>query len=388
MLKVIFSLALTILALLGGLHIFAFWVDGKMNSVTGNTIQDIPSEVSALHSSLMIGDLHADSTLWSRDIVTRSKRGHIDLPRLRDGNVAIQIFTSVTKSPLGLNYNNNSEKSFDTITLLSIAQLWPVETWFSRTQRALYQAEKVSLIERRYPDQLKLIQTRSDIENIITSRNKGEKIIGAVLGIEGMHALDGESDNIDILYEAGFRVMGLHHFFDNKLGGSLHGESNAGLTTFGKETLLAMLSKDIIIDLAHSSEQVVKDVLARANAPVIVSHTGFKGHCDTPRNISDELMIKIAERGGLIGVGYWDAATCGSSIKSIVESIRCGINLVGINSIALGSDFDGAINSPIDVSDLPKITAALLKEDFTSEEIRKVMGENLIGFLKNQLPLK
>ena len=233
-----------------------------------------------------------------------------------------------------------------------------------------------------------IIQTRSDIENIITSRNKGEKIIGAILGIEGMHALDGESDNVDILYEAGFRVMGLHHFFDNKLGGSLHGESNAGLTTFGKETLLAMLSKDIIIDLAHSSKQVVKDVLARANAPVIVSHTGFKGHCDTPRNISDELMIKIAERGGLIGVGYWDAATCGSGIKSIVESIRYGINLVGINSIALGSDFDGAINSPIDVSDLPKLTAALLKVDFTTEEIRKVMGENLIGSLKNQLPLK
>ena len=149
-----------------------------------------------------------------------------------------------------------------------------------------------------------------------------------------------------------------------------------------------MLSKDIIIDLAYSSEQVLKDVLARANAAVIVSHTGFKGNCDTPRNISDELMIKIAERGGLIGVGYWDAVTCGSSIKSIVESIRYGINLVGINSIALGSNFDGAINSPIDVSDLPKLTTALSKEDFTTEEIRKVMGENLIGFLKNQLPLK
>ncbi len=388
MFKIIFSLTLIILALLGGLHVFALWTDGKMNTVTGNAVQDISSEISAFHSSLMIGDLHSDSTLWSRNLVTRSKRGHIDLPRLRDGNVAIQIFTSVTKSPLGLNYKNNSENSFDTITLLSIAQLWPVETWFSRTQRALYQAEKISLIEKRYPEQLIIIKTRSDLENIITSRNKGEKIIGAVLGIEGLHALDEKSNNVDTLYEAGFRIMGLHHFFDNKLGGSLHGESNAGLTTFGKEILLAMLSKDIIVDLAHSSEQVVEDVLARTNTPVIVSHTGFKGHCDTPRNISDELMIKIAQRGGLIGVGYWDAATCGSSIKSIVESIRYGINLVGINHIALGSDFDGAINSPIDASDLSKLTATLLKEDFTSEEIRKVMGENLISLLKKQLPLK
>ena len=143
MFKIIFSLTLIILALLGGLHVSALWVDRKMNTVTGNEVQDISSEISAFHSSLMIGDLHSDSTLWSRNLITRSKRGHIDLPRLRDGNIAIQIFTSVTKSPLGLNYKNNSEKSFDTITLLSIAQLWPVETWFSRTQRALYQAEKI-----------------------------------------------------------------------------------------------------------------------------------------------------------------------------------------------------------------------------------------------------
>ena len=289
---------------------------------------------------------------------------------------------------MGLNYKNNSENSFDTITLLSIAQLWPVETWFSRTQRALYQAKKISLIEKLYPEQLIIIKTRSDIDSIITSRTKGEKIIGAVLGIEGLHALDGKSNNVDTLYEAGFRIMGLHHFFDNKLGGSLHGESNTGLTTFGREILSAMLSKDIIIDLAHSSEQVIEDVLARTNTPVIVSHTGFKGHCDTPRNISDELMIKIAERGGLIGVGYWDAATCGSSIKSIAESIRYGINLVGINHIALGSEFDGATHSPIDASDLYKLTAKLFKENFTSEEIRKVIGGNLISFLKKQLPLK
>jgi microsomal dipeptidase-like Zn-dependent dipeptidase len=99
-------------------------------------------------------------------------------------------------------------------------------------------------------------------------------------------------------------------------------------------------------------------------------------------------MSDIAQAGGLIGVGYWDAAVCGTSIKNITESIRYGINLVGINHIALGSDFDGTINSPIDVAELYKLTDRLLKEDFTPEEIRKVMGENLIRFLKEQLPLK
>ena len=99
------------------------------------------------------------------------------------------------------------------------------------------------------------------------------------------------------LYDAGFRMMSLQHFFDNKLGGSLHGESNTGLTDFGREAVRLMDSMGIMIDVSHSSPQVVGDVLNLIDSPLIVSHTGFKGHCHHKRNISDDLIMRIAERG-------------------------------------------------------------------------------------------
>ena len=140
---------------------------------------------------------------------------------------------------------------------------------------------------------------------MLKSREDDSKLIAGLLGTEGSHALDGDLDNIKRLYEAGFRMMSLQHFFDNKLGGSLHGESNTGLTDFGREAVRLMDSMGIMIDVSHSSPQVVDDVLNLIDSPLIVSHTGFKGHCDHKRNISYDLMMRIAERGGLIGVGFW-----------------------------------------------------------------------------------
>ena len=122
-------------------------------------------------------------------------------------------------------------------------------------------------------------------------------MVAALLGTEGSHALDGDLPNIQRLYDAGLRMMSLQHFFDNKLGGSLHGESNAGLTEFGRQAVLKMDALGIMIDVSHSSPQVVDDVLNLIDSPLIVSHTGFKGHCDRKRNISDALIARITERG-------------------------------------------------------------------------------------------
>ncbi len=147
---------------------------------------------------------------------------------------------------------------------------------------------------------------------MLSQRADGERIVGALLGTEGSHALDGELENIDRLYAAGFRMMGLQHFFDNRLGGSLHGESQTGLTRFGIDAVKKMHAMDVMIDVAHSSEATVRDTLAATgNGALIVSHTGFQGHCPSPRNISDETMALITQAGGLIGVGFWADVTCG-----------------------------------------------------------------------------
>jgi microsomal dipeptidase-like Zn-dependent dipeptidase len=207
-----------------------------------------------------------------------------------------------------------------------------------------------------------------------------------LLGTEGSHALDGKLENVQRLFDAGFRMMSLQHFFDNKLGGSLHGTSGAGLSDFGREVVRKINSLGIILDVSHSSEQTVRDVLALSSKPLVVSHTGLKGHCDTARNISDELMQQIAAKGGLIGIGYWDAAVCEISPASIASALHYGIKLVGAEHIALGSDFDGSVTTWLDTSELAAITHELLVQGVSEQDIRRAMGENMHEFLLRHLP--
>jgi microsomal dipeptidase-like Zn-dependent dipeptidase len=143
---------------------------------------------------------------------------------------------------------------------------------------------------------------------------------------------------------------------------------------------------DIIIDVAHSSEQLVKDVLSITSQPLVVSHTGFYGDCASARNISDELMQEIASRGGLIAVGYWDGAVCEASMNHIAQSISYGIQLVGADHVALGSDFDGSTQVPFDTSNMVYLTQALMDIGLSNEDIVKVMGGNMLNFLLENLP--
>ncbi|PCO07098.1 peptidase M19 [Microbulbifer flavimaris] len=339
-----------------------------------------------MHGSLLVGDLHADSFLWARDLADTSDYGHLDLPRARAGNLGIQVFTAVTKSPRGLNYEENAADSGDNITLLAVAQGWPPRTWDSLLQRALFQAQRLHQLASQHPSAIAPVRTAGELRDLLTLRGEGAAPPAAVLGIEGAHPLEGKLENIDVLYDAGFRVMGLQHFFDNELGGSLHGESGAGLTDFGRRAVVEMARRSIIIDVAHSSEQVVRDVLSLTERPLMVSHTGLKGHCDSARNISDSLMQEIAAAGGLVGVGFWDGAVCDPSPRSVVEAIRYAIDLLGVEHVALGSDYDGTVAVTFDAGELGVLTEEMLRQGFTEAEIRRVMGENLRDFLLTQLP--
>ena len=149
-----------------------------------------------------------------------------------------------------------------------------------------------------------------------------------------------------------------------------------------------MIRLSIIIDVSHSSENVVRDVLDISTQPIVVSHTGFNGYCNSPRNISDDLMEAIAEKGGLIGVGFWDGAVCDNTPKSVAEAIRYGINLIGEDHVALGSDFDGTITPGFDSSELVAITHELLELGLSELQIKKVMGNNMLVFLQQNLPVK
>jgi membrane dipeptidase len=350
----------------------------------------VPSAAAvSLHDSLVVGDLHSDALLWDRDLRQRSDRGQVDLPRLREGNVALQVFTTVTKSPAGLNYEHNSAEAMDNITLLVFAQLRPPGTWFNLTERALDQAARLRATAAAAPDELHLILTRADLDAVLTARAEGSEVVGGILGAEGAHALSGDFANLARLHDAGFRVIGLTHFFDNELGGSLHGDAGAegtGLTDFGRQVVADLIARDMVIDIAHASPAMAREVLAMPEARPIVSHTGIHSHCPNQRNFEDDILLQVAAKGGIVGIGFWEEATCGTTVDAIADSIIAALDLLGEDAVALGSDFDGAVTTPVDSAQLAAITQALMDRGLDEATIAAVMGGNMVRYLRDTLP--
>jgi microsomal dipeptidase-like Zn-dependent dipeptidase len=385
-------LRLSAILILGGaagvLSLGPSMVERRLNRIAAHDPWPISPAALAMHERLIIADLHADSLLWDRDLTRRWGRGHVDLPRLIAGNVALQVFTTVTKSPAGLNHEQNAATARDDITLLSIVQLRPFRAWFDLTERALVQAEALAAAEAKAPEALRILRTRADLAALLAARAEGARAVGAILGAEGGHALSGDLANLDRLYDAGFRLIGLTHFFDNDLGASLHGEAGAGagLSDFGRAVVARMAEKRMIIDLAHAGPGVVREVLAMTDAPVMISHTGTYGHCPGPRNIPDELIREIAAKGGLIGIGFWRAATCDATPSGIAAAIVAAIALVGEDHVALGSDFDGAVETPFDAAELAALTQALIDAGLDEPVIARVMGGNAQHFFARALP--
>ncbi len=386
--KILIALAVILLLLLGA---FFFVVPSQLEKRLNVALNQPPYLASEraveLHKKLLVADLHADSLLWDRDLLEHASRGHVDIPRLIEGNVALQSFTIVSKTPYVWKMNiERNDDSTDNITILAVAQRWPTATWNSLTQRALYQAKKLEDTASRSGGRFTLIRTSAELSSYLDRRITEPRITAGFLGIEGAQALDGSLNNIDVLFDAGFRMMSPSHFFDTDIGGSAHGVVKGGLTDKGKEMIKRMEAKRMIVDVAHASAAVIDDVLAMATRPVLVSHSGVKGTCDNQRNLSDEQLRGIAGTGGVIGIGYWETAVCGTDAKAIAKAIRYTANLVGVDHVGLGSDFDGAVVTPFDTTGLVQITDALLAEGFNDDEIGRIMGRNVLRVLIQNLP--
>jgi len=280
-----------------------------------------------------------------------------------------------------LNFDGNDVEAPDDITRLAKAHLWPKRTWDSIYERAAYQAQRLQKLEANKTNNLVIARKASDLEQ------PDDVIIGLLL-TEGSHPLDGKLENIDRLYDEGYRIMGLQHFFDNELGGSMHGRSQAGLTEFGRKAVKAMVQKGIIIDIAHSSEAVVREVLSITDAPLMLSHGGVLSHCPrtSNRNLPDDILIEMSQRGSLIGIGYFQGVICDITPNGIAAAIDHAVTVLGSDTIALGSDFDGTVKTTLDTSELAAITQALMDRGMDDTLIRKVMGENAFAFLAANLP--
>ena len=374
------GLALTLFAAILFFTLAPGIVERGMNQVVAVPLKITP-RAQALNAKLQIADMHADTLLWQRSLLTRADRGQVDLPRLIAGNYALQVFSSVTKTPKRQNYVANSADT-DNITALTIADLQPPRTWGSLLQRSLWHAQKLDRYAAASNGQLRVIRTASDLDRLLADRARGKKVVGGMLSIEGLQDLEGKFANLDTLYRAGFRMAGLAHFFDNDVAGSMHGEAKGGLTPLGRQVVRRMEAIGMIVDIAHSSHATIAEVLATARRPVVASHGGVQATCKVNRNLIDDEIRGVARTGGVIGIGYWDAAICSTKPEAAAAAIAHVRDLVGIDHVGLGSDFDGAVTTGFDSSQIAAVTQALIDRGFSDADIAKVMGGNVLRVLR------
>ena len=361
-------------------------MDKKFNTVAHQPPYTVSKQALDLYNSLdFVSDWHCDVLLWKRNILERHDFGHVDIPRMIEANIGIEGFTIVTKSPKNLNFDKNTSNS-DDITTLFIAQGRAPKTWFNLTNRALDQCNRLKNFARKSHGEFRVIESRKELQDYLNARAKNKIMTAGFIGVEGAHALEGKLENVKVLFDAGVRMMGPTHFFDNELGGSAHGISHNGLTDFGKQVIIEMERLGMIVDLSHSSSKLIDDILAMATKPLVYSHTGVKGTCNNVRNVSDQHLKKVATLKGLVCIAMFTKADCGTDARATASAIKYAISVAGISHVALGSDFDGAIESHFDITGLPMIVDELMKLGLTDVEIRMVMSENSKRFLLENLP--
>jgi membrane dipeptidase len=162
----------------------------------------------------------------------------------------------------------------------------------------------------------------------------------------------------------------------------MHGIEKGGLTDFGRTIVRDMETMGMIVDIAHSSHATVADILKMAKRPVVSSHGGVQAVCGVNRNLTDTEIKGVAATGGVIGLGYWDGAMCDTDPATVAKAAKHVRDLVGIDYVALGGDFDGAVTTRFDTSGIVQITQALMDAGFNEAEIRAVMGLNALRVIK------
>lgn len=359
----------------------------------------VPSAASlALHDDFLIADLHADPLLLGRDLLEESGREHVDIPRLIRGNVALQGFGVVTKVPEDIVHRRTDlsvDSKDDVIRKLAKALKWPEETRESLMARALYMADNLHAFEAGSGGRFRIIKSQAQLATYLADRQNDDDMTAGLLTLEGAHTFEASVANVDVLFDAGFRVIGLVHFFDNDVGGSAHGVDRGGLTNLGRDVIERMGEKHMVVDLAHASAALFDDVLAlietlpAAERPaVLVSHTGVYGTCPNERNLTDDQLRRLVDvqEDAVVGIGFFEYATCGERTADIVNAIRHVADVIGARHAALGSDWDGFVTVPMDAANLAKLTHALVTAGFDPDSIERIMGANTIELFERALP--
>jgi membrane dipeptidase len=333
-----------------------------------NRVEHGSADARALHAEYPAFDLHADTLMWSRwigyDLDTRHAPwfpasaffGHVDVPRLIDGGIGAQFFGLVSLPVARHGHVRVIDEQIDALE----AQIAGAE------------------------GRLCKVSSADDVERM---RREGKT--GALLGIEGAHALDGDLDRVDHFARRGVRYLGLLHFSANEAGYPAYGTGRRdrdGLTVWGRELVGRCEAASIIVDLAHINRPGFMDACAMATRPPIVSHTGVTRAHAHWRNIDDDQIRAVAVKGGVVGIIFCPRFLGGDSIDDVVRHLRHVIDVAGEDTPALGSDWDGMIVPTPDLRDaahLPLLTDALLRAGLSEIAIGKVLRRNALRVLRD-----
>ncbi|HOG45084.1 MAG TPA: dipeptidase [Anaerolineae bacterium] len=312
-----------------------------------------------LHAASIVIDTHCDTLLSvlgdKRSLLERSDEGHNDLPRLKEGGVTAQVFALFAR-PAALG--------------------GAVPTWESlRLLDAFYQAMAAS-------PELILATKAGDVR-----RAKAEGLLAGIIGMEGAEALRGDLGILRLFYRLGLRNLGLTWSLRNEAADGVFEErTGGGLTEFGVQVVRECNRLGIMIDVAHLAPAGVRDVLAMSELPVIDSHANARALCDHRRNLTDQQLEGVAKTGGVVCVVFVPSFVAGQpeerTLGKVLDHIDHIVSVIGADHVGLGSDFDGFDDTPIagleSGAHFPHITAGLLARGYSEENVRKILGGNVL----------
>jgi len=360
------------------------------------------ASIGSMRGQAIAIDSHIDTLQWvlndNRDLAQRAKTGHVDFPRLREGQVNAPFFA-----------------------------LW-VPTYYKGAEavrRSLDLRDAMQRVLEAYPDQIELALNASDVERI-TKTGK----IAAILTVEGGHQIDDDLAVLRVYYRLGIRSMTITHFRNhNWADSSTDKPAHNGLTDFGKQVIREMNRLGMIVDISHVSDKTFYDVLAVTSKPVIASHSSCRAISDVPRNMTDDMLRALAKNGGVVGINFGegflnpkDAELLKATVNAIsyhepdltghaldeyskkqffedaskprpsvgtiddaVAHIDHAVKVMGIDHVGIGSDFDGISSPPKGLENISKMTslrAALRKKGYSEQDVRKISGENTLRVLR------
>ncbi len=312
-----------------------------------------------------IVDAHCDTVGFFQeksdyDFFARNNKHHIDLPRLKESGIILQVFAL---------YIKEEYKAAG-----SLAYCLRLLDSYYRTMQ-------------RFPGGLRTIYSRTDLINALNSSRTA-----ALLSVEGGEALEGELAVLRMLFRLGIRGLGLTWNHKNQLATGLgEKDPHSGLTPFGRQVIREMNCIGMLVDLAHINRQGFFEALETSSAPVVVSHANAQAFCNHPRNLTDDQLRALSQAGGVIGMSccphFVDSKN--PTMDKLLDHFVHVAEVAGVDYLGIGADFDGieqVIEGLEDVTGLPRLIEGLVKRGFSREEIAKITHTNFIRVLEKVLP--